>query len=1001
MSIPQYPDFENMVENHILSSYVLSTDKTDLIMLIKKLSIHKKKIVAKENSIYLFKELLLNIKKTEENLVLNNLYIIFTLLSDHNENVRMNALQLVEDILKFFTVNSTKAVQLLEHLVKLTDCNYKSATKINALKSIATLTDICPEEVKSSLTEVIPLIAQCLVDLNEEIHPYAIETLKQLCNTINNSDIEPFVDKLIDVFKNRDQATEVIHNLAGVTFVQDVDSASLSIIVPVLIMGFNDKLDSTKRLSAVIVSNMIKLVNDPRNVASYVARLIEVLDVSIRKVAEPEARSVCTKAFNSLNILNNQILNLPKSISIEDINVENNYIKNLVYCLVKIKNFNKDVWVNNLNGYIELDIINEVFEFCFTKSEHNDTKEEIDDAEQLCDCNFTLAYGSKILLHNTRLTLKRGYRYGLLGGNDSGKSTLLRAIANEQLDGFPPSSQLKTVFVEADIQGEISHLSCLDYIFADQRIQRCGVPRIEVQKVMESVGFSEKMCNDPVSTLSGGWRMKLALSRAMIQKADILLLDEPTNHLDVINVAWVENYLCSLDSITCIIVSHNRGLLDKCCTHILKIDNCKLYLYKGNLSDLTKIDPNVQSYFQMKSTKGLKFKFPNPGFVDGVKSRGMPLMKIDNVNFTYPSNTTPTLTGISIRVSLSSRVACLGVNGAGKSTLIKILTGELVPSSGSVWKKSGVRFAYVAQHAFHHIENHINKTPNEYICWRYENGYDKETLVKDTFALTDDEYEKIKQPIELEIKDVNGKITRQKRIFDRLTGNRRTVAKDLFEYEVSWQQLSDENNMWFSPSRLEAMGFGKPLKNLEIRLEASFGLSAKPITYKTVEEYLKNFGMEPEYGSHTRMSALSNSLKVKAVFAAAMWPDPHILILDEPTNYLDRDSLIALAEAVNEYGGGVVIITHNDEFCKEICKETWVVEAGRLNVHGDEEWMKNALSSITEFKQVEEMVDKYGNIEKVKITRELSNKEKKAMDRRRKLKLKNGEPISDEDADYS
>merc|ERR1712157_706116 len=178
-----------------------------------------------------------------------------------------------------------------------------------------------------------------------------------------------------------------------------------------------------------------------------------------------------------------------------------------------------------------------------------DDDDDDDDAEELCNCQFTLAYGTKILLHNTKMKLKRGKRYGLLGGNDSGKTTLMRSIANNQVEGFPDTSEVRTVFVEADIQGEQSHLSCVDYVFADEKIQNLGCTKEEIVKVLATVGFTEDGKAKPfhaVSTLSGGWRMKLALARAMLQKADILLLDEPTNHLDVINVAWVKSYLNSL-----------------------------------------------------------------------------------------------------------------------------------------------------------------------------------------------------------------------------------------------------------------------------------------------------------------------------------------------------------------------------------------------------------------------------------------------------------------------
>merc|ERR1712003_378897 len=214
-------------------------------------------------------------------------------------------------------------------------------------------------------------------------------------------------------------------------------------------------------------------------------------------------------------------------------------------------------WAKNLTPFATIyfdaatceKAIEEVRVECEKAMEIPDDDDDDDDAEELCNCTFTLAYGTKILLHNTKLKLKRGKRYGLLGGNDSGKTTLMRAISNNQVEGFPDVTQVRTVFVEADIQGEQSHLSCVEYVFIDEKIQAMQIPKEEVRKVLASVGFTEDGKAKPdhaVSTLSGGWRMKLALARAMLQKADILLLDEPTNHLDVINVAWVKTYLNSL-----------------------------------------------------------------------------------------------------------------------------------------------------------------------------------------------------------------------------------------------------------------------------------------------------------------------------------------------------------------------------------------------------------------------------------------------------------------------
>jgi elongation factor 3 len=107
------------------------------------------------------------------------------------------------------------------------------------------------------------------------------------------------------------------------------------------------------------------------------------------------------------------------------------------------------------------------------------------------------------------------------------------------IDGFPPATQLRTVFVETDIQGELSDLSVLDYMFADEILKGENIPKEEMAQVLNSVGFHEDSPANITTTfgaLSGGWKMKLALVRAMLLKADILLLDEPTNHLDAYNM---------------------------------------------------------------------------------------------------------------------------------------------------------------------------------------------------------------------------------------------------------------------------------------------------------------------------------------------------------------------------------------------------------------------------------------------------------------------------------
>merc|ERR1719512_244379 len=143
-------------------------------------------------------------------------------------------------------------------------------------------------------------------------------------------------------------------------------------------------------------------------------------------------------------------------------------------------------------------------------------------------------------------------------------------------------------------------MTCVEYVMDDAGVQNLGIQREAVEEKLISVGFGTGTeaavgaanIGDSVSTLSGGWRMKLALSRAMLQNADILLLDEPTNHLDVLNVKWVQDYLMGIDGVTSIFTSHDSKTLDRVCTHILHINDLKLSLHKGNLTEFVKVHPD-------------------------------------------------------------------------------------------------------------------------------------------------------------------------------------------------------------------------------------------------------------------------------------------------------------------------------------------------------------------------------------------------------------------------
>jgi len=170
---------------------------------------------------------------------------------------------------------------------------------------------------------------------------------------------------------------------------------------------------------------------------------------------------------------------------------------------------------------------------------------------------------------------------------------------------------------------------------------------------------------------------------------------------------------------------------------------------------------------------------------------------------------------------------------------------------------------------------------------------------------------------------------------------------------------------------------------------------------------LKNVGLEPEFATHHRMSALSGGQKVKVVLGAAMWMQPHLVILDEPTNYLDRESLGALADAIRDFEGGCVIISHNNDFTTALCPETWVVEKdaddiSRPNCHGDAEWMKNALATKCDDQQtITEVTDAFGNVTEVKQKKTLGKKEMKVMMKRVKDKIKSEQELDEEEDEFA
>jgi elongation factor 3 len=727
-----------------------------------------------------------------------------------------------------------------------------------------------------------------------------------------------------------------------------------------------------------------------------------VLTKGYEEIAEIEIRNVC---LNSRNVLTN-VYNLGVNKSLDNYNIDTckktffsfidrehyliNHSIDLIWNLVKNEIKTPDIWENCMEPYLKYvitdeenrkTIINKITDIIISSITVEEYNPE-DDEENLCDCVFSLAYGTRVLLHQTPFKVKIGRKYGLVGPNGAGKSTLMKAIANKNLQEFP--EELKCVYVEHDIQGNNSDMSVLEYVANDSKVLEMVIGNDKIIEGLSSVGFETNMINGPVTALSGGWRMKLALTRAMLLNPDMLLLDEPTNHLDQFAVKWLVDYLKGLTKTTCLIVSHDTRFLDAVCTNITHYENLKLKFYRGNLSDFVKQKPEAKQYYEL-TNDNVSFQFPEPGHLEGVKSLTKSVLKMRNCYFQYPTAPNPQLIDVNIQVSMASRVAIVGVNGAGKSTLIKILVGELEPNKGIIERHPNVRVAYVAQHAFHHIENHLDKTPVEYIMWRYRGGYDKEQTSKESLTLTEEELKAIKQ------KAKENKYLVIAEILSRRTGKREN------EYEC---KSEGDLTQWLNKSELVEMGYEKMVKECDERIAMESMLGQRKLTTGEIQKHLDNFGLEPQFAQHSKLGMLSGGQKVKIVLGACMWNLPHVVILDEPTNFLDRDSLGALTGAIKTFKGGLLLISHNEEFYREICPEKWLLDSGRLNVFGSE-WMEEVEKARKKaekenakklnFDEAEDKFDSLGNkIEVVKEKKELSRGDKKNLLKKKKEMEKQG-----------
>merc|ERR550537_1552188 len=232
---------------------------------------------------------------------------------------------------------------------------------------------------------------------------------------------------------------------------------------------------------------------------------------------------------------------------------------------------------------------------------------------------------------------------------------------------------------------------------------------------------------------------------------------------------------------------------------------------------------------------------------------------------------------------------------------------------------SGLRMAYVAQHAFHHLEKHMQETPTQYIMWRFAGNDDKESLEfkSDKLSVDEEAAREKKWCIDQARGDVR-RVTDPKEdakkakqdlnsvvVPDAILNRRNKKKEKTMEYEVKWQFKPIEDNVWVERDILIKMGYLKLVQKEDEKQAAAAGLQTKQLTQPGIEKHLGNFGVDPESASHTQINQLSGGMKVKVVLA------------------------------IKDYKGGVLIISHNKEFCDGVAQEKWIMNKGALRIEGE------------------------------------------------------------------
>ncbi|EFJ21885.1 ATP-binding cassette transporter, subfamily F, member 3, SmABCF3 [Selaginella moellendorffii] len=532
--------------------------------------------------------------------------------------------------------------------------------------------------------------------------------------------------------------------------------------------------------------------------------------------------------------------------------------------------------------------------------------------------NFSVSARGKELLKNASVKISHGKRYGLVGPNGKGKSTLLKLLAWRQI---PVPKNIDILLVEQEIVGDETpaiqavvaadqelvklrqeaerleklsleddneedeggdnHQEQLTTVYEKLRGLGSDAAESRASKILAGLGFNKDMQVRSTKSFSGGWRMRISLARALFVQPTLLLLDEPTNHLDLRAVLWLEEYLMRWKK-TLVVVSHDRDFLNSVCTDIIHLHDEQLHVYRGNFEAFE------QAYEQKRTANNKKFetfekqekaakRSGNRAAIDKVKDRAK-----------FAAAKEAKSRGKTKAGAAAEDDAVVEKPRKWRDYTVEFHFPEPTELTPPLMQLIDVQFSYPNRDDFSLKEVDVGIDMGTRVAIVGPNGAGKSTLLN---LLAGD------------LKPTQGEARRSQKL--RIGRYSQHFVDLLTMDETPVQYLLRLHPEQEGPSKQEA-----------------------------VRAKLGKFGL-PSSNHLTPIVKLSGGQKARVVFTSISMSRPHILLLDEPTNHLDMQSIDALADALDEFTGGVVLVSHDSRLISRVCEEEekseiWVVEDGSV-----------------------------------------------------------------------